>query len=115
MNDKSYENWISMSDSAISKIMGEFIKNHRINQNRTQDEVAGSSGISRSTLSLLERGKTVTIATLIQVLRTLGLLHILEVFNVEQQISPIELAKKAQQKRQRSRPKENDEKPETNW
>lgn len=115
MNDKSYTEWTSMSDTALSKAIGEFIKDHRVKQNKTQGEVSEAAGISRSTLSLLERGKTVTIDTFLRVLRVLDLLHILDIFKVEQQISPIELAKIAQQKRQRARSKEDSELSDTNW
>ena len=69
MNDKSYTNWDSMSDNALSEQIGHFIKHYRLQQNKTQEEVATKAGMSRSTLSLLERGETVTLASLIQVLR----------------------------------------------
>lgn len=115
MNDKSYANWISMSDVALIKTIGEFIQNHRIKQNKTQDEVAGSAGISRSTLSLLERGENVSLNSLIQVLRSLDLLYVFDVFKIEQQVSPIELAKLAKQKRQRASGKDNKEQPESDW
>ncbi|HEY9168649.1 MAG TPA: helix-turn-helix transcriptional regulator [Lutibacter sp.] len=115
MNDKSYTNWISMSDVALIKTIGEFVQSHRIKQNRTQDEVAGSAGISRSTLSLLERGENVALNSLIQVLRTLDLLYIFDIFKIEQQVSPIALAKLAKQKRQRASKKDNEEQPESDW
>lgn len=115
MNDISYIKWQSMSDSALSKEIGNFIKHHRLNQNKTQNDVAKEAGISRSTLSLLERGETVTIATLIQVLRVLDLLHIMDVFKVEQQISPIELAKLEQKKRKRARSSKNNQSNESDW
>lgn len=102
MNDKSYTDWVSMSDAALSKTIGEFIQNHRINQNKTQDEVASSAGISRSTLSLLERGENVAISSLIQVLRILDLLYIMDVFKVSKEISPIEYAKLKKNIRQRA-------------
>lgn len=65
MTDKSYKNWLSMSDEALVKQVASFIKQHRLKQNKTQNMVATSAGISRSTLSLLERGESVTLATLI--------------------------------------------------
>lgn len=99
MNDISYNNWSAMSDKALSGIIGNFIKHHRLKQNVSQDSVAHSAGISRSTLSILERGGKVTLATVIQVLRVLDLLYVLEVFEVKEQISPISYAKL--QKKQR--------------
>ena len=103
MNDKSYDSWISMSDKVLSETIGAFIKHHRLNQNKTQDEVSSVASISRSTLSLLERGETVTLSSLIRVLRVLDLLYIMDAFEVKDQISPIEYAKLQKNKRQRAR------------
>lgn len=82
MADISYNNWDSLSDRALVEQIGTFVKHHRLEQNKTQDVLANAAGISRSTLSLLERGETVTLATLIQVLRVLDQLHIMEVFTI---------------------------------
>ena len=103
MNDNSYNDWISMSDKALSATIGNFIKHHRLNQNKTQDEVSVSAGISRSTLSLLERGEKVTLSSLIQVLRVLDLLYVMDIFQVSNEISPIEYAKLQKNKRQRAK------------
>ena len=102
MNELSYKNWASMSDKALIEQIGAFIKQHRLRQNRTQNEVAEEAGISRSTLSLLERGETVTLLTLIQVLRVLDQLHIMNAFRVEERVSPIALAKLEKEKRKRA-------------
>lgn len=115
MDDFSYINWSSMSDLALAKSIGEFIKHHRIGQNKTQDAVAESAGISRSTLSLLERGEPVTLATLLRVLRVLDLLNIMETFQIKKQISPLEQTKLEQQKRQRARKTKTDEQTESDW
>lgn len=103
MTDLSYTNWDSMSDKALAEHIGSFISHHRLDQNKTQDVLANSAGISRSTLSLLERGETVTLATLIQTLRALDQLHIMEVFSIKQTVSPLALAKMEKEKRQRAR------------
>ena len=102
MTDISYKNWDSMSDKALVEHIGAFIKHHRMEQNKTQDVLANAAGISRSTLSLLERGETVTLATLVQVLRVLDQLHVMEVFMVQQTISPLALAKMEKDKRKRA-------------
>ena len=103
MTDISYKNWLSMSDNALTQQIGAFIKHQRMEQNKTQDLVASAAGISRSTLSLLERGETVTLSTLIQVLRVLDQLQVMEVFEVQQSISPMALAKAEKEKRKRAR------------
>ena len=101
----SYDNWEIMSDKAMIEIIGKFIQWHRLNQNKSQDQVAAASGISRSTLSLLERGKKVRIDSLIQVLRVLGLLYVMDVFKIEDEISPIEYAKLQKKQRKQASPK----------
>jgi len=102
MTDIPYINWLSMSDDNLAKQVGAFIKHHRLEQNKTQETVADAAGISRSTLSLLEKGDSVTLSTLIQVLRVLDQLHVLEVFQIPQSISPLALAKAEKDKRKRA-------------
>lgn len=105
-----------MSDRALGETIGAYVKKHRLDQNMTQDKVAGKAGISRSTLSLLERGEPVTVPTLIQVLRVLELLHIMDNFQIATQLSPIALAKLEQEKRLRARSKKQQEDTtETEW
>jgi len=118
MTDKSFDSYASMSDKALTIQMGSFVKHHRMNQHKSQDELAKEAGISRSTLSLLERGESVTIPTLIQVIRVLNQLQIMNVFEVKDSPSPLELAKRQKQKRQRIRKKTNKltaENIETDW
>ncbi|HLP28287.1 MAG TPA: helix-turn-helix transcriptional regulator [Candidatus Didemnitutus sp.] len=92
-----------MSDDALAELIGQFIRHHRLEQNTTQDEVAAAAGISRSTLSLLERGESVTLSTLIRVLRVLNQLQLMESFVVRQQVSPLALAKAEREQRSRAR------------
>jgi len=101
MTDISDNIWDSVSDKALAMHIGAFIKHHRMEQNKTQEVLAKAAGISRSTLSLLERGEAVTLATLIQVLRVLDKLYVLDVFSVQQDISPLMLAKMEKGKRKR--------------
>jgi transcriptional regulator with XRE-family HTH domain len=103
MNDNSYINWISMSDKALIETIGKFIQHHRLNQNKSQSEVATAADISRSTLSLLERGEKVSLNSLMQILRVLDLLYVMDVFKVDNEISPIAYAKLQKNKRQRAR------------
>lgn len=103
MSSTSIGNWHSLSDKALAEHLGRFVKHHRMEQTKTQDNLAAAAGISRSTLSLLERGETVTLATLLQVLRALDQLHVLDAFTIEETISPLDLAREEQSKRQRSR------------
>lgn len=115
MMDKANKDWYAMSDDAIIKSIGAFIKHHRIEKNRTQQDVANDAGINRSTLSLLENGDIVNISTLVQVLRALDLLNIMDVFTTENQISPLELAKLEERRRKRASNIRKNEKPESDW
>ncbi len=115
MNDKQYIDWVSMSDTALAQTIGTFVKHHRLTQNKTQEDIATAANISRSTLSLLEKGETITIPTLLQVLRVLDLLYIMDVFKIQEQISPIELAKLEQNKRQRARNSDNNNTKQSDW
>jgi transcriptional regulator with XRE-family HTH domain len=117
MTEKSFTELAPMSDKALTEYIGTFVKHHRMEQNKTQEELAAAAGVSRSTLSLLERGETVTVTTLIQVLRVLDQLTVLNAFEIRKTISPLALAKLQKEKRQRARSKsgkgENNE--ETDW
>ncbi|WP_310993750.1 helix-turn-helix domain-containing protein [Aequorivita marina] len=116
MTDLSHApNWNAMSDHALNKAIGTFIKEHRLNQNKTQQEVASAAGISRSTLSLLENGKTVTLTTFLQVLRVLDLLYIMDNFLIKKQISPIALAKLEKAKRKRASSTKETDTTESDW
>jgi transcriptional regulator with XRE-family HTH domain len=117
MNDISYTKWQAMSDKSLMEAIGGFIQSHRLNQNKSQEEVAAAAGISRSTLSLLERGEKIRIDSLIRVLRVLDLLYIMDIFKPLNQISPIEYArlKKKQRKQASPRKLSNNSKEDPGW
>ena len=104
-----------MSDKALSEQIGAFVKHNRLEQNRTQEELSRAAGISRSTLCLLEHGETVTIATLIQVLRVLDRLHFIESFTIKGTISPLALLRQEQGKRKRARRKKEENIKGVSW
>ncbi len=115
-NDISYMDYRNLNDLAILRRMGEFIRYHRVNQLKSQDQMAKAAGISRSTLSLLERGEKVNLITLIQVLRVLDQLQVLEAFEVKQEISPLEYIKLQKKQPQRIRTIDKAaEEPPTTW
>jgi transcriptional regulator with XRE-family HTH domain len=82
--------------------IGIFIKEMRINQNKTQQQLADACGINRSTYIQIENGKGSSMLHFVQVLRALSTLHLLNIFETQTQISPIALAKMQQKKRQRA-------------
>lgn len=92
-------NWTAASDASIMESLGAFIRYNRLQQNKTQDQLAREAGIARSTLSLCEKGENTSVLVFIQILRALKLLHLFNAFHVRQQISPLQLAKLEQSKR----------------
>jgi DNA-binding XRE family transcriptional regulator len=118
MTDISYTNWIAASDTALLERLGAFIKHHRLQQNKTQEQLAREAGIVRSTLSLFERGENISLIVFIQLLRALKLLPMLQEFQIRQQISPLLLAKMEQSRKTRVRQTRTGKKklnPETEW
>jgi transcriptional regulator with XRE-family HTH domain len=94
--------WLSMSDKSIISTIGEYIKQQRLNQNKTQANIAEVAGINRWTMSKIENGEPISLTSLIQILRALNLLDLLNVFKIKSELSPLELAKLEKQKRRRA-------------
>lgn|SRR5690554_6220915 len=98
MNEISYTN-----DQTILKQIGSFVRQTRIRQHITQNELAEKAAISRSTLSLLERGESISLDNLIKILRILDALYVLEHFQTTDTSSPLQLAKQEKAQRKRAR------------
>ena len=117
MMEKNIKYWHAMSDLALLELLGKFIQQTRLQQNKTQQQVATAAGINRSTIVKIEKGESGTMLSFLQILRALGQLQLLEHFEIKQQISPLQLAKLEQQKRQRASNKKNSpiKKPKSDW
>lgn len=108
--------YVGMSDRAILREIGRRVRRRRLDKNLTQQALADRAGLSRKTVSDLEREAVVGLLTLIQVLRALGELDELEVFLPDQGPSPLQLAKLKGRVRQRaSRRSTGDKKEESDW
>jgi transcriptional regulator with XRE-family HTH domain len=117
MMEKSIKYWHALSDPAILEQLGEFVKQTRLQQNKTQQQVAIAAGINRSTMVQIEKGAGGTLLSFIQVLRALEQLQIFEHFAIKQQFSPLQLAKLEQNKRQRASTKKDSQtkKTKSDW
>ncbi len=82
-----------LSDTAILAEMGERIRRERLNQNRTQSELAASASVGLNVVKRLESGSGCTLASLIRILRSLGRLDQIDSFLPEPGVSPLELAR----------------------
>ena len=105
MTDISYTNWNALSDKAVNNLLGGFIRQSRIRQNKTQEMLANEAGISRSTLSLFEKGENSSLIVFIRILRSLNLLHLLKEFEIREQLSPLQLAKLEHSQKKRVKPR----------
>lgn len=103
MSDKyNMKDWYSMSDSAIIRELGSFIKQTRLKKNYTQSDLAEKAGVHRVTLGEFEQGFRGSLTTFIQLLRALDELETLDVFLLSPEISPLEMAKLEAKKRKRA-------------
>lgn len=95
----------SMTDEAIAEELGQRLAQARLEQNRTQQELAEHLGINRMSYNRLEHGQG-KVTTLIAALRALGKLDQLNAFLPDEPFSPMEALKIGRPKRMRARPKD---------
>ena len=101
------------SDKAILNTIGLFVQQTRIKQNLNQQELADKAAVSRSTLSLLERGENISLINLLKILRILDALYVFKAFEVREEVSPLRLAKG--EKKMRKRVQKKDVPQNDNW
>ena len=94
--------WYALSDVAAVKAIGRNLQLIRLNQDISQQELAVQTGLSRLTISQVENGRPASTLTLVQLLRALGRLDVLEVLEESAAISPLEAARLERQQRQRA-------------
>ena len=106
-----------LSDNALLSVIGEKIKRRRVSARLTQRQVAERANVALSAVGNIENGRNCALATLIQVLRALNALDLLEPFYREEPISPRAVAQyeKKRPARQRVRNKSTDITPELEW
>lgn len=108
----------ALSDNLILSKIGESIRRQRLDRNISQKELAVFAGVSVSSVAALEKGESVSLKTLIPLLRALNSLHLLSEFLKESEISPIAYAKQLENQKQRqraSRAKVRNNKTESEW
>ena len=102
VKEQKMDNTITVTNQAWLAQIGNFVKEMRMKQNKTQQYIADACGINRTTYTQIENGKGSSMLHFVQVLRALDALYLLKNFEVQTQISPIALAKMQQKKRQRA-------------
>jgi transcriptional regulator with XRE-family HTH domain len=91
------------TDEAVLSELGARLARTRLEQNRSQEQVAAAAGISKRTLERIEAGASVQVPGLLRVLRALGLLERLDGLVPEPLPSPIDQLKREGRRRQRAR------------
>jgi transcriptional regulator with XRE-family HTH domain len=92
-----------MSDHAIVAELCQTLKQVRLQQNLTQGQLAEKAGLSRSAISKIELGKvSVSLLTVVQVLRALQQFYVLDGWKVASAISPLAVAKLTTKERLRA-------------
>ena len=109
----------ALSDTQLSKRIGEKLKAIRLKRNITQQSLAEASSISLSSVKKVENGEIGSFDTLLRILRTLGMLESSSQLFEEEHLSPSEYyemvnkAKKQTRKRAVGKLKVNKE--ESEW
>ena len=94
--------FFSMNNRAVLKEIGGRVRRERLNQNTTQETLAGRAGVSRRVVLDLETGKGCGLSSFIEILRSLRKLDQLDAFLPDPGISPLQLAKLRGHERQRA-------------
>lgn len=90
------------TDNATLALLGQRIAQHRLQQNRTQAELAKEAGVSKRTIERLEAGESTQLTNLIRLLRALGLLANLDALVPPAVPSPLELLQSKKKRRKRA-------------
>lgn len=90
------------SDRALLTELGRRLRQRRLERNLTQAQLAEAAGLDRTTVGGLEREGSATLLSLVQVLRALGAVEELAHFLPDPGPSPLELARRRGNQRQRA-------------
>ena len=106
-----------LSDNALLEMIGEKVKRRRVSARLTQRQLAERAHVALSAMGNIENGRNCALVTLVQVLRALNALDLLEPFYKEEPISPRAVAQyeKKHPARQRVRNKSTETNPESEW
>lgn len=109
-----------LSDSDIISRISEKMKELRLKQNISRQDLSAASGVSLSSIVRLEDGEIKSFESFLRILRSLGRIDILTPLLQEEEISPNEYYKlvhsaKKNQRRRASKSRGNAGKEESEW
>jgi transcriptional regulator with XRE-family HTH domain len=93
----------SYSDKELIRKWGDKLKRMRIDAGYSQTDLAEKTGMSRSSIAAIEKGRNFSIGSLISITRMLGQLELFEYFLKEEEytLTPMEIYEREKNKRQR--------------
>ena len=94
--------YASTDQVILERISGK-VRKCRLDRNISQKRLAADAGVSLSSIAALEQGNSVSLSTLIPILRALGELELLQPFCDEPVLSPIEYARVMDGRKERQR------------
>jgi len=115
------ENIYMLSDTEITNRISAKIKEIRLKQNISRQEMADSSGVSVSSIARMEDGEIKSFESFLRIMRSLGKIEIFMSMLQEEEISPNEYYKmvqssKSQQRKRASRSNNNNnQQEESEW
>ena len=81
-------NWKVLKDEKVLEQLGKELRRMRLERNLSQAKVAERAGLDRTTVVKLEAGRAATLLTVVQVLRAMGKLEVLDAFHEVPQPTP---------------------------
>lgn len=115
-------NWKILKDDKVVLQLGKELRRMRLERNLSQAEVAKRAGLDRTTVVKLEAGRAATVMTVVQVLRAMDRLEVLDGFHEEPQLTPYQVVeqqakylKKQRKRASRNKPEIVPPKPKSTW
>jgi len=90
------------SSTAIASALCRRLEEIRLGKNISQAELARQAGVSRSTMTRIADGKSISLDSFIRVIKALGLAEHLATLLPDPKVRPVELASHQGQHRQRA-------------
>lgn len=114
------ENIYMLSDTEITNKISARLKEIRLKQNISRQDLSADSGVSVSSIARMEDGEIKSFESLLRILRTLGKIDIFLPLIEEEEISPSEYFKmvhsaKPQLRKRATRSKNNNQQEESEW
>ncbi|MBR5037311.1 MAG: helix-turn-helix domain-containing protein [Prevotella sp.] len=72
----------SVDESVHAYKLGEAIKQARLSQNLTQEQLGEKVGVQKSQISRLERGRSISLASMVRIFKAMGIPLTLEMGNI---------------------------------